>query len=73
MERQEESGFDELSVAEKILVVQDLWDRIAQHPVAIEVTDEQRAELDKRLRAHRADPDAATAWEDALARIRTGR
>lgn len=73
MERQRDSGFDDLSVEDKILVVQDLWDRIAARPDVVEVTEEQRAELDRRLRAHHANPDQVSTWEEVAARIRSGR
>ena len=42
--------------------VQALWDRIAENPDDVPVTDAQRDELDRRLAAHRADPDAALPW-----------
>ena len=38
-----------LSIAERIQIVEDLWDSIAQAPQEIPVTDAQKAELDRRL------------------------
>lgn len=54
-------------------MVQDLWDRVAERPDEIEVTEAQRAELDRRLRAHRADPGQVSTWQDVVERIRSGR
>lgn len=64
--------FNSLTTAEKILHVQDLWDRIAaSKPEEVELTEAQRADLDRRLEAHRADPDRGSSWEDVKKRIRS--
>lgn len=51
-----------LSVEERIQLVEAIWDSIADHPEALPVTEAQRAELDRRLAAHRRDPGASRAW-----------
>jgi putative addiction module component (TIGR02574 family) len=63
------SDFRELSVAERIQLVQDLWDSIAAEPDALPVTDEQRREIIRRSKAHHANPDAALPLDDVLRRI----
>ena len=59
-----------LSVSERIQLVEDLWDTIAEDQEALAddpaVIDEIRA----RKRRHEADPSAAVSWETAKARIR---
>ncbi|MDL1974197.1 MAG: addiction module protein [Deltaproteobacteria bacterium] len=40
-----------LPIVERIRLVEYLWDSIAADQVAIPITDEQRAELDRRLDA----------------------
>jgi len=55
--------FSRLTVAERIQLAEDLWDGLAETLEVLAVTDAQRAELDRRLEAHRTDPDAAIAWE----------
>jgi putative addiction module component (TIGR02574 family) len=62
--------FDELSTSEKIEYVQQLWDRIADEVDSADLTDEQREELDRRLQAHRENPDDVTPWEDVRKRLR---
>ena len=64
-----DSGFDELSTPEKILHVQDLWDRIALRPEQVEPTDAQRAEIERRLRVHDTDPGTYTSWDDLRRRL----
>ena len=61
--------FDELSVPEKILRVQDLWDRIAG---GLELTPAQREELERRLRDHEENPGQYTSWEDLRRRLEGG-
>jgi putative addiction module component (TIGR02574 family) len=61
-------------VDERIRLVQDVWDRLAHQGHEPLLSDELRAELDRRLAAHQANPQAAIPWEqveaDALNRLR---
>ena len=59
----------DLSVAERIQLAEDIWDTIPKASEAPTITDAQRAELDRRLEAHRKNPDAGSPWEDVKARI----
>jgi putative addiction module component (TIGR02574 family) len=42
----------ELSVSERIQLVEDLWDSIVAVPESIQLTEAQRQELDRRLDAY---------------------
>jgi putative addiction module component (TIGR02574 family) len=64
-----EPSFDEMTPAERILYLQDLWDRIAEHPDDVEVSDAWLAELDRRMAAHVADPSTAVPWEQVKANL----
>ena len=55
--------FRNLSIAERIQLVEDIWDSIAAETDALPLTEEQRAELDSRLKEHRRNPDSAIPWE----------
>jgi putative addiction module component (TIGR02574 family) len=67
-------GLDQLSVADRLRLVEELWDSIAAEVEAAPLTEAQRQEVDRRLAAHRANPGAAIPWEqaaaEALARLR---
>jgi len=67
-----ELGIDRWSVAERILLAEAIWDSIPvdeeQHPL----TDAQSADLQRRLAAFEADPNAGSTWEEVKARLRTG-
>lgn len=58
-----------LSVAERIQLVEDLWDSIAADTDAFPLTEAQKAELDRRLAEHEADPDSAIPWEEVRERL----
>jgi putative addiction module component (TIGR02574 family) len=58
-----------LSPAERIQLVEDIWDSLAEFPEAITLTEAQRQLLDERLKAHRADPKAGSPWPEVKARI----
>lgn len=47
---------NQLDLAERIQLVEDLWDSVALHAAKLPLTDAQRAELDRRLALHQADP-----------------
>ncbi len=53
-----------LSVAERIQLVEDIWDSIVASPASLPVTDAQKAELDRRLADYRANPGAGRTWEE---------
>jgi putative addiction module component (TIGR02574 family) len=60
----------ELSAAERILLVEDIWDSIAAVPDSVSLSDAQRRELDSRLAAYRRDRRAGSPWEKVRDRIR---
>ncbi len=51
-----------LSVSERIRLAQALWDSIVEAPVALPLSDRDRAELDRRLEAYSRDPEAGSPW-----------
>ena len=67
-------AIDKLNVAERIALVQAIWDSIAAEVELSPLTEAQRQEVDRRLATHRANPQAAPPWEqveaEALARLR---
>jgi putative addiction module component (TIGR02574 family) len=59
----------ELSPAERLLLVEELWDSLMNEPDAVPHTDAQREKLDRRLEAHRCNPNAGSSWEEVKARV----
>ena len=64
-------GIDRLSLAERILLVEEIWDSIAAEAEVLEVPQSHKDELDRRLAAYHADPHAGASWEEVKARLRS--
>jgi putative addiction module component (TIGR02574 family) len=63
-------GIDQLSVAQRILLVEEIWDSIAPEETAIPLTEAQRQDLQRRLTAYEANPKAGSTWEEVKERLR---
>lgn len=53
-----------MSVAERIQLVEDIWDSVSAFPEAVPLTDAQQQELDRRLQAYKQNPDEGISWDD---------
>jgi len=60
----------ELSVEERIKLVEDLWDSIAADQQALPLTSEQKAELDRRLDAFAIDGNWGRTASEVITDIR---
>ena len=60
----------DLPIEQRIRLVEDLWDSIAADQQALSLTDEQKAELDRRLDAYESDGNKGRLAEEAIAEIR---
>lgn len=61
-----------LPVEQRIQLVEDLWDTIADDTVgdSFPLSPELAAELDRRLQEYRSDPESARPAEEVLSRLR---
>ena len=62
-----------LSVTERILLVEDIWDSIAEVPEEVRLTAAQEQELSARLDAYHKNPTEGSPWSVVRERIRAGR
>jgi putative addiction module component (TIGR02574 family) len=60
-----------MSISERILLVEDIWDSVAEVPDIVPLTEEQKKELDRRLDAYHANPAEGSPWEEVRERIRS--
>ena len=60
----------QLSITERIQLVEDIWDSISTAPESLPLTEAQRLELDRRSAAYREDPATVVPWSEARERIR---
>lgn len=58
-----------LSIPERIQLVEDIWDTIAVHADAIELSAEEKRIVDERLDAFHKNPAAGSPWEEVFKRI----
>ena len=58
-----------LSVAERIQLVEDIWDSIATQADGVSLTEAQMRDLDQRLNDLDANPSAGSPWHEVRQRI----
>lgn len=58
-----------LSVPERILLLQDLWDSIASDESSVPVPQSHREELDRRLAEYERDPGRLLTLDDLRGRV----
>lgn len=64
------SNFKTLPISERIALVEDIWDSIAEETaVKPFFVAEDIAEFDHRLAAHQADPDSSVPWDQVRAQL----
>lgn len=67
------TNFDDyrkLSVAERIQLVEDIWDSIAaEAPDSFQLSESGKAELRRCVEAYRADPSTGVPWEQVRQKL----
>lgn len=61
---------DSLTVAERILLAQDLWDSVPADSPELAIPPWMEELLEERLAEHARNPDAGEPWEVVVERIR---
>lgn len=61
----------DLTLEERLRLVEDIWDSIAAEQEALPLTPQQRRELDRRLQAYRIDGDRGVPAVESIERIRS--
>ena len=62
----------DLPISERIQLVTEIWESIAECPEQIMLTDETKDLLSHRLEASRRNPSASSPWEEVKSRILNG-
>jgi len=63
-------NFHSLSIEDRLHLIQALWDSITAESGQPELTDAQRAELERRWADDETNPDDVVPWETVLAEAR---
>ncbi|MDP1758768.1 MAG: addiction module protein [Thermodesulfovibrionales bacterium] len=61
----------ELSIPERIQLVEDIWDTIALETDALELTENEKKIVDERLEAYHKNPALGSPWADIHKRLVT--
>ena len=59
-----------LTPAERLQLVEELWDSLCDTPEAVPLTEAQRAELDRRLDDLEQEGPNGIPWDEVVRRIR---
>ncbi len=59
----------ELPFAQKLQLVEALWDDLARSPERIPLSDSLKAELDRRYQDYLANPGEGSSWEEVKRRV----
>jgi putative addiction module component (TIGR02574 family) len=60
-----------LSPDERRQLIDEIWDTLPLEADDFELTEAQKAELDRRLEEHERDPSRAIPWEEVIASLRS--
>lgn len=59
----------QLTVIERVELAEQIWDSILATPEALPIPEAQRQELDRRLKLHFEEPNAAQRWSSIRSRL----
>lgn len=62
-------GIDQLSAEDRLRLLGEIWDSLSNEPLG-DIPESHRAELERRLAARKANPQASAPWEEVRARLR---
>jgi len=58
-----------LSISERIQLAEDIWDSITEVPDSLPLTEDEKAELDRRLDAYHNNSNEGSPWDIVRERI----
>lgn len=61
---------EQLTVDERLDLLEQIWDSLSKNPEQIPLTAAQRAELDRRMDMAQADGWSGIPWQEVLDQIR---
>ena len=62
-----------LSIHDRIVLVEEIWDTIAEENQAFELTDAQKRELDRRLDSASRNPGQGRTWDEIKTKLMKAR
>jgi len=65
----ESLGIDKMSVEDRLALADAIWESVVEDEDQSPLSEDQKREIDRRLAAHDANPDAAKSWDEVEARL----
>lgn len=62
--------FRQMSVDQRLKLVEDVWNSIVDDQEQLPLTDQQKAELDRRIESLEAHPERVIPWEQVKRDLR---
>ena len=59
----------ELSIPERIQLVEDIWDTISDQAESVALSEQEKSIIDERLAAYHQNPNSGSPWADVYKRI----
>lgn len=63
----------ELSIPERIQLVEDIWDTITEHAESVHLSEDEKQIIDERLERYHRNPELGSPWNDVYNRIVSAR
>ena len=60
-----------LTVAERIILVEEIWDSIVAQEESYKITQAQKTELDLRIESRKSSPESGTSWEELKSELQS--
>jgi putative addiction module component (TIGR02574 family) len=60
---------NEYSIPERVAMIAEIWESMADETKVVPLTEEQKAELDKRIAESELYPDDVVSWKDIEGRL----
>ncbi|MFA6010802.1 MAG: addiction module protein [Desulfobacteraceae bacterium] len=59
----------ELSIPERIQLVEDIWDTITEYAESVHLSEDEKRIIDERLERYHRNPELGSPWNDVYNRI----
>jgi len=63
----------ELSIPERIQLVEDIWDTITEYSESVHLSEDEKRIIDERLERYHRNPELGSPWNDVYNRIVSAR
>ena len=59
-----------LSVSERIILVEEIWDGITEENIQLELSSEQKQEIEPRSKELKTNPEIGKSWKEIISKLK---